>query len=71
MNSGRLIVDKDGATYGGVGGDDHLPVRVVLAFKRLAGPVQARACARAGAGGSVGSTYVSGCRKCSGIGHGD
>ena len=54
-----------------VGGDDHLPLRVVLAFKWLAGPVRARACVRAGAGGSVGSTHVSGCRKCSGIGHGD
>ena len=44
-----------------VGGDDHLPLRVVLALKRLAGPVRTRACARAGAGGSVGSTHVSGC----------
>ena len=44
-----------------VGGDDHLPQHVVLAFKRLVGPVRMRACARAGAGGSVGSTHVSGC----------
>ena len=50
-----------------VGGDDYLPILLVLAFKRLAGPVRARACACAGAGSSVGSTHVGGCRKCSGI----
>ena len=44
-----------------VGGDDHLQLRV-LALKSLAGPVRTRACvcAGAGAGGSVGSTHVSG-----------
>ena len=40
-----------------VGGDDHLPLHVVLALKRLVGPVRTRA----GAGGSVGSTHVGGC----------
>ena len=57
------FLDKFGISTGSelVRGDDHLPQKVVLALKRLAGTVRTRACALAGAGGSVGSTHVSGC----------
>ena len=57
------FLDQFGISTGSelVRGDDNLPQHMVLALKKQTGPVRTRACARAGAGGSVGSTHVSGC----------